>query len=306
MSSKEEISTAVTTTAVASNTVAHSTAAIAGGSGSTTTSYANVLQNLDSKKGTQAPASLATATATAVETKITTAANAAKQETTESTKESQPSVKNMKSWSDEVAALAEDSSPLASIAGEKRAAANADTTAENSSELDDNGEFVPVVSHHRRDRKKARKDKPRDGKNGGGGGNVHANSNQATGNQKSGNNQRRGNGVNGNSGNGGTVAGASTDKEGERKFPPRQRQRGGSPRKSNGANKSQQKDRKEDSPSASAENTNSGNEAKTGDVETQAQASGAINSSGVIANSTQPKKFVAAPPPKVNAWKVSG
>ncbi|XP_061386821.1 la-related protein 1, partial [Musca vetustissima] len=275
MSSKEETSTAA---------VASATTVASGGSGSATgCSYANVLQNVDAKKVVAA----ATPPTPVVEEKSAP--------TNREEKENQPELKANKSWCDDIEP---DTTPAtATVAGEKRAAVNTDTAAENSSEVDDNGDFVPVVSNSRRDRKKARKEKPpRDGRNvsaaAAGGG---------QGGPKSGPRQRGGNGNAG--GN------ANTDKDGERKYPPRQRQRNGSPRKSNGGGPKggPKEPRKDASPSASAENASSGNEAKTGDGETQAQNSNAAGGNAAAGNppAPQPKKFVAAPPPKVNAWKIS-
>lgn len=274
MSSKEETSTAA---------VAPATTAATGGS-ATGFSYANVLQNVDAKK-----AVAAAAPAPVAEDKAVATTN------NRDEKENQPELKTNKSWCDDV----EQEVVLspATVAGEKRAAVNTDTAAENSSEIDDNGDFVPVVSNSRRDRKKARKEKPsRDGRN------VTGNQGQGQGGPKSGPRQRGGNG-----GTGGGAGNANSDKDGERKYPPRQRQRNGSPRKSNGGPKGGQKEpRKDASPSASAENASSGNEAKTGDGETQAQNNAAGGNAAAANPNPQPKKFVAAPPPKVNAWKVSG
>lgn len=282
MSSKEETSTA----AVAAVAPTNAPTTPSGGS-ATGFSYANVLQNVDAKKVSGAAPPVATAPAAAF---VATEASNDKDE-----KEKQHDDKANKSWSDEVDQEAAMSGSV-TAAGEKRAAANTDTAAENSSEVDDNGDFVPVVSNHRRDRKKARKDKPRgEGRNNGGNGQG-----ASGGGQKSGQRQRGGNG------GGGAAIGASDKEGGERKYPPRQRQRNGSPRKTAaGAQKSLPKEQRKDaSPSASAENTSSGNEAKTGDGETQTQIS-AAGTAGANSNPAQPKKFVAAPPPKVNAWKVS-
>lgn len=282
MSSKEETSTA----AVAAVAATTAPTTPPGGGSATGFSYANVLQNVDAKKVAGAAPPVATAPAPFVATE---ACN------DKDEKEKQHDDKANKSWSDEVDQEAALSGSV-TAAGEKRAAANTDTAAENSSEVDDNGDFVPVVSNHRRDRKKARKDKPRgEGRNNGGNGQGVS----GGGGQKSGQRQRGGNGS-------GAAVGASDKEGGERKYPPRQRQRNGSPRKSaGGGQKSLPKEQRKDaSPSASAENTSSGNEAKTGDGETQTQIS-AAGTAGANSNPPQPKKFVAAPPPKVNAWKVS-
>ncbi|XP_017967355.1 la-related protein 1 isoform X3 [Drosophila navojoa] len=272
--------------ATASNAGAVTVAAVGVASAAATTSYANVVQNLDSKK-----AAVATATGPA------TAAAAA----TVDNKENQPNLKSLKSWSEETAAAeaAVDESPLV---GEKRAAAGGDNTAENSSELDDNNDFLPVLSsHHRRDRKKARKEKPtpreyrdRQQPSAGGSGSGPV---QGQG-QKSAAGRR-------------LLGGAEAD---GRKHMARQRvPRGNSPRKNVGApgapstsgsangNGKTQKERKSDtSPSASLEANNSGNEAKAGDTDAQAAASTAASPAA-----PQPKRFIAAPPPKVNAWKIS-
>lgn len=292
MSSKEESSAAVAGAVVTTTATALTSAE---GIGSTAASYANVLQNLESKKSATGILSAA-----GIETKTSTSSDLVKQQGNDN-KENHPSIKAMKSWSDEVAAATEEVVG-SNVAGEKRSAGNADNTAENSSEIDDNGDFLPVVSNHRRDRKKARKDnKPRDGKNVAAS-NNQISPNQASGNQKNAPVQRRGNV---NSANGGTAVGTANDKDGERKFSARHRQRAGSPRKSNSGTKTQQqKERKDTSPVASGDTTNSGNESKTGDAEIQAQSSAAANVA-TTSNSAQPKKFVAAPPPKVNAWKVS-
>ncbi|EDV44228.2 uncharacterized protein Dana_GF16129, isoform D [Drosophila ananassae] len=270
-------------------------AAAPASSGAATTSYANVVQNLDTKKGagTAAVANPST-TASAVDNK-----------------ENQPNLKSFKSWSEETAAAEAAGESLvtgigsvgtATLAGEKRAAASGgDNTAENSSELDDNNDFVPVVSHHRRDRKKARKEKPRDQQPAGGPG------------QKS---QQQSSGRRGGQGQG---QGPPTDlAPGERKQTVRPRaSRNGSPRKLPGAGQGSaanpttaggqkvHKDRKDTSPSASIEaGGSSGNEAKSGDGGDQPGA-GDKAAGGAGAAAPPPKRFIAAPPPKVNAWKIS-
>ncbi|XP_017873101.1 PREDICTED: la-related protein 1 isoform X3 [Drosophila arizonae] len=271
--------------ATASNAGAVTVAAVAAASAAATASYANVVQNLDNKK-----AAVATATATA------TAAAAA----TVDNKENQPNLKTLKSWSEETAA-AEAAVEEPPTVGEKRAAAGGDNTAENSSELDDNNDFLPVLSsHHRRDRKKARKDKPtpreyRDKQQpsagGSGSGPVQGQG------QKSAAGRRLPGGI---------------EADGRKHMARQRMPRGNSPRKNVGApgastsgsanvNGKTQKERKSDtSPSASLEANNSGNEAKAGDTDAQAAASTAASPAA-----PQPKRFIAAPPPKVNAWKIS-
>ncbi|XP_053946265.1 la-related protein 1 isoform X1 [Anastrepha ludens] len=254
-----------------------------------TTSYANVLQNLETKKGA-----------------IDKSGSGDVAVVDSDNKENQPNLKSIKSWSEEAAAAEAAGESLAtttvetnaSLAGEKRAA-NTDAGAENSSEIDDNNDFVPVVSHHRRDRKKPRKEKPTGRERQGG--------NNNNGNEKlpGGGNGVRAGGGNGGGGDGGKskrITGA-VEKEGDKKYTSRARQRGGSPRKggpTGGAPKSP-KDRKDTSPSASVENTSSGNEAKSSDAESPA----ASGNGAAAAPPSQPKKYVAAPPPKVNAWKIS-
>ncbi|XP_030371158.1 la-related protein 1 [Scaptodrosophila lebanonensis] len=269
MSSKEETSTSGAPVAVAV-------------AAATTTSYANVVQNLDSKKSA------------ALQDVVAAVDN----------KENQPNLKTLKSWSEETAAAeAAGETGLSTTVGlplttgEKRAAlGTGDNTAENSSEMDDNNDFVPVISHHRRDRKKARKDKPTPREQ-----RVSA---SGTGQKQQ---QQQLSSKRSVSGAAGTGAGQEL---GERKQNSRQRPaRGGSPRKTaagaqtaggagggSGGGKIQ-RDRKLDaSPSASLEATSSGNEAKSGDGDSQTLSTTAPS---------QPKRFVAAPPPKVNAWKIS-
>ncbi|KAH8277016.1 hypothetical protein KR026_003999 [Drosophila bipectinata] len=258
-----------------------STGAAAPVQGAATTSYANVVQNLDTKKGPAAAAAANPSTTSAVDNK-----------------ENQPNLKSFKSWSEETAAAEAAGESLVgsvgpTLAGEKRAAASGgDNTAENSSELDDNNDFVPVVSHHRRDRKKARKEKPRDQQPAGGPGQKSQ--------QQSG---RRGQG------------GPTDSAPGDRKQTVRPRApRNGSPRKlgaagsaAGGANAAAaggqkvHKDRKDTSPSASIEAGSSGNEAKSGDGDQQTGDKAA----GAAGAAPPPKRFIAAPPPKVNAWKIS-
>lgn len=293
MSTREEISPGGAAANVAASTSATSVSSI--------TSYANVLQNLDSKKSSPSVGSS--------ESKNSTTS------TDQDNKENQPNVKSMKSWSEESATadaiientttceVANEAGP--SAAGEKRAAGiNTDTTAENSSEMDDNADFVPVISHHRRDRKKARKDKIRQGNNNGerSTGTGSGQPQNGGSGQKTGHGQRRGGG--GGGGGGGAVGGPQ-EKDGERKYTARQRQRGSSPGRKgvvgNAAAAKTQKERKDASPSANAENSGSGNEGKCADGDAQTTAAG----TAAAPPSTQPKKFVAAPPPKVNAWKVS-
>ncbi|XP_023035543.2 la-related protein 1 isoform X1 [Drosophila willistoni] len=267
MSSKEETTT---------------TAGPAASSSAATTSYANVVQNLDTKKPRVADAAASAAV---------------------DNKENQPNLKSLKSWSEETAAAeaaaAGDTPTIVNqtLAGEKRSAASGgDNTAENSSELDDNNDFVPVISHHRRDRKKARKDKP------------------ATREQ-----QQPGSGP-GQKSVGGGGGGRRSGQEGRSRAP-----RGGSPRKAaggaagavgaggngnggGGGGKSSKKERKADtSPSASLEATSSGNEGKSADGDSQSAAATAPGAAGATAGAAgqQTKRFVAAPPPKVNAWKIS-
>ncbi|XP_050341337.1 la-related protein 1 isoform X1 [Bactrocera neohumeralis] len=261
------------------------------------TSYANVLQNLEAKKGAIAKSETA-------EVAVADSDN----------KENQPNLKTIKSWSEEAAAAEAATENLSntvveaspSVTGEKRAA-NTDAGAENSSEIDDNTDFVPVVSHHRRDRKKPRKEKPfgRE-RQSGNGNNGNEKLTSGGGGQRSGGGNGNGNG-NGGGGEGGqnkrvgrAGGGGAVDKDGDKKYTSRPRQRGGSPRKgaAGGAPKSP-KERKDTSPSASVENTSSGNEAKSSDETPAAGANGAP------AAPPQPKKYVAAPPPKVNAWKIS-
>ncbi|XP_037891169.1 la-related protein 1 isoform X2 [Glossina fuscipes] len=294
MSAREEISPGGAAANVAASTSATSVSSV--------TSYANVLQNLDSKKSSPSIASS--------ESKNSTTS------TDQDNKENQPNVKSMKSWSEESAtadAIIENTTTCevaneagSSAAGEKRAAGiNTDTTAENSSEMDDNADFVPVISHHRRDRKKARKDKIRQGNNNGerstgtGSGQPQNGGNG----QKTGHGQRRGGG--GGGGGGGGAVGGPQEKDGERKYTARQRQRGSSSGRkgvaANAAAVKTQKERKDASPSANAENPGSGNEGKSADGDAQTTAAG----TAAAPTSTQPKKFVAAPPPKVNAWKIT-
>lgn len=247
------------------------------------TSYANVLQNLEAKKGA----------ITKSETDDVAVADS-------DNKENQPNLKTIKSWSEEAAAVEAATENLpntvveasASVTGEKRAA-NTDAGAENSSEIDDNNDFVPVVSHHRRDRKKPRKEKPfgRE-RQSGNGNNTNEKLTSGGGGQRSGGGNGNGNGGGGEGGKNKRIGGVGTS---------RPRQRAGSPRKgvTGGAPKSP-KERKDTSPSASVENTSSGNEAKSSDAETPA-----TGPNGAPVAPPQPKKYVAAPPPKVNAWKVS-
>ncbi|XP_052858372.1 la-related protein 1 isoform X2 [Drosophila gunungcola] len=276
MSSKEETPSSTGGGAAPVATVATSSSAA-------TTSYANVVQNLDTKKGGN--------NTTAVD----------------NNKENQPNLKSFKSWSEETAAAeaAAVETPLASSSvglaqtGEKRAAASGgDNTAENSSELDDNNDFVPVLSHHRRDRKKARKEKPRDQQP------------QPTGGRGDGQKSQQA---------GGRRVPGSSDSDRKQSVRPRA-PRGGSPRKSAnpgsaagaaGSNAGAaaaaapggpkvHKDRKDTSPSASIEGAgSSGNEAKSGDGDQQSGEKGAAGAA------PPPKRFIAAPPPKVNAWKIS-
>ncbi|KAH8246822.1 hypothetical protein KR032_000850 [Drosophila birchii] len=264
---------------------------------SATTSYANVVQNLDTKKGANTTSNNTTVIAS-------TSASASVDN-----KENQPNLKSFKSWSEETAAAeaaAAGESIASSVslasAGEKRAAASGgDNTAENSSELDDNNDFVPVLSHHRRDRKKARKEKPRDQPQTGGRGDG----------QKSHQAGRR-------------APGSSTDPERKQTVRPRA-SRGGSPRKlgagagsaaggaanagagvgaaaaAGGGGSKAHKDRKDTSPSASIEGAgSSGTETKSGDGDQPAGGE-----KGAAGAAPPPKRFIAAPPPKVNAWKIS-
>ncbi|CAD6995249.1 unnamed protein product [Ceratitis capitata] len=140
MSAKEETSKTSATTA-ATTVVAPSVQTAAAAA---TTSYANVLQNLETKQG-------AIAKGGSEVIAVTDSDN----------KENQPHLKTIKSWSEEAAAAEAANEGLsnvvaveagATVAGEKRSAIT-DAGAENSSEIDDNTDFVPVVSHHRRDRK---------------------------------------------------------------------------------------------------------------------------------------------------------
>uniref|UniRef100_A0A0K8V911 Uncharacterized protein CG14065 n=1 Tax=Bactrocera latifrons TaxID=174628 RepID=A0A0K8V911_BACLA len=261
------------------------------------TSYANVLQNLEAKKGAIAKSETA-------EVAVADSDN----------KENQPNLKTIKSWSEEAAAAEAATENLsntvveasASVTGEKRAA-NTDAGAENSSEIDDNTDFVPVVSHHRRDRKKPRKEKPFGRERQSGNGNNGSDKLiSGGGGQRSGGGNGNGNGGGGGEGGqnkrvGRVVGSGAGDKDGDKKYTSRPRQRGGSPRKgAAGAAPKSPKERKDTSPSASVENTSSGNEAKSSDAETPA-----VGANGAPAAPPQPKKYVAAPPPKVNAWKVS-
>ncbi|XP_070143081.1 la-related protein 1 isoform X3 [Drosophila kikkawai] len=276
MSSKEE---------TPSTGGAAAAAPVATASGSATTSYANVVQNLDTKKAANTTSTTVTAS---------TSASASVDN-----KENQPNLKSFKSWSEETAAAEAAGESIASsvslaLAGEKRAAASGgDNTAENSSELDDNNDFVPVLSHHRRDRKKARKEKPRDQPQTGGRGDGQK-SHQA-----------------------GRRAPGSSDPERKQTVRPRA-SRGGSPRKQGaGAGSAAggaaaagagavaaakvHKDRKDTSPSASIEGAgSSGTETKSGDGDQQA-----AGEKGAAGAAPPPKRFIAAPPPKVNAWKIS-
>ncbi|EDV53337.2 la-related protein 1 isoform X1 [Drosophila erecta] len=246
-------------------------------SGSATTSYANVVQNLDTKKS-------ATSTTSA----------------TVDNKENQPNLKSFKSWSEEAAAAeAAGEAPLVgsvSLAqtGEKRAAASGgDNTAENSSELDDNNDFVPVLSHHRRDRKKARKEKPRDQQPAGGRGDGQK-SQQAGGRRILGTTDTDRKPVRPRAPRGGSPRKSATGAAGAAGS------NAGAVTSAAPAGQRVHKDRKDTSPSASIEGAgSSGNEAKSGDGDQQAGEKGAAGAA------PPPKRFIAAPPPKVNAWKIS-
>ncbi|KAM8706680.1 hypothetical protein ACLKA7_010878 [Drosophila subpalustris] len=263
-------------------------------SASASASYANVVQNLDSKK---AVASVAVAVA-AVDNK-----------------ENQPNLKTLKSWSEETAAAEAAVEDLPNV-GEKRAAAGGDNTAENSSEMDDNNDFLPVLSHHRRDRKKARKDKPTVRE-------YRDKQQQPTGASGPGPGQGQGHGHGQKSTSGRRLAGGS-EADGRKQVVRSRAPRGSSPRKNaasagaaaaaapgggnnNNAGKTH-KERKSDTSPASAnlEATSSGNanEAKPGEADPQAAASTAAAAAGTGV-AAQPKRFIAAPPPKVNAWKIS-
>ncbi|XP_067618314.1 la-related protein 1 [Eurosta solidaginis] len=306
---KEETSKTSATTNTTPTVVAPSgqPAIAATAAAAVTTSYANVLQNLETKKGAIAKLGGAGG-ATVVDVAVAVDSD---------NKENHPNLKTIKSWSEEAAAEAVNenlttivtenitaTSINTNVSGEKRAA-NTDAGAENSSEIDDNNDFVPVISHHRRDRKKPRQDKPfgRERQGHGGMGGNH------------GNEKIFAAGIGGSRGGGdglknkrmvGTIG--THDKDGgDKKYTSRPRQRVGSPRKSGGgaagAPKSP-KDRKDTSPSASVENTSSSNEAKSSDAESPATG-GTATAAGAAPAPPQPKKYIAAPPPKVNAWKIS-
>ncbi|XP_032596526.1 la-related protein 1 isoform X2 [Drosophila grimshawi] len=251
----------------------------------TTTSYANVVQNLDSKKGT---ATGAAAVGAGVD----------------NNKENQPNLKTLKSWSEETAAAeaaAVDDLVVPPNVGEKRAAAGGDNTAENSSELDDNNDFVPVLSHHRnRDRKKARKEKT-----------------TTTTRDKQQQQQTAGGSGTGAGQKPGRRQTAGAEIEGRKQMMRSRAPRGNNNNGNTGNSGKMARERKTDtSPSASLEaaNNSSGNEPKPGDIDAQTAVAAssstatAATATGAAANAAvapQPKRFVAAPPPKVNAWKIS-
>ncbi|XP_055847636.1 la-related protein 1 isoform X2 [Episyrphus balteatus] len=277
MSAKEE-----TSPTTASNVAV---AAAVSPTAPSTTSYANVLQNLEKKVS---PTAATAAAAVAVSGSASLDPD---------NKENQPNLKTLKSWSEECSAEGGTEAPPAAssapnVSGEKRSA-NPDNT-ENSSEVDDNADFVPVTSHGRKDRKIRRREKQRDrpwaGNNNGNNDRPSRNRDNAA--------AAAGGGSKG--GAGAPSHGGKPDDE-RKKFPRRPRDRRPQQPKGDKAAAANQgsvsgtpkepkevvKDRKDSSPSgASANENNSGNEAKTDDQQ-------------------QPKKFVAAPPPKVNAWKIS-
>ncbi|XP_034489208.1 la-related protein 1 isoform X2 [Drosophila innubila] len=287
--------------------------AAAAASVAATASYANVVQNLDSKKAVTSVAASAAAAATAA---VAVAAV--------DNKENQPNLKTLKSWSEETAAAEAAVEDLPNV-GEKRAAAGGDNTAENSSEMDDNNDFLPVLSHHRRDRKKARKEKPtgreyrenRDNRE------NRDRQQQPSGASGSGPGQSQGQGHGQGQGQGqksaaGRRLAGGSEAEGRKQVVRSRAARGNSPRKNpaaannnnnnSNAAKTHKEQRKSDtSPSASLEATSSasgsGSDAKPGDADPQSTAAAAAGAGAGAA--AQPKRFIAAPPPKVNAWKIS-
>lgn len=268
------------------------TAAAAGASPSaSTTSYANVLQNLEAKVSAAAAAPAVAAVA----------ANASPSGAVDpDNKENQPNIKTLKSWSEECSAEGATETPAAAssanVSGEKRSA-NTDNT-ENSSEVDDNTDFVPVTSHGRKDRKIRRREKQRD-RPWAGNNKDNNNSNNGNNGGRSSNKDNATSAAGGSKGAAGNGAPAHEGKADERKKYPR-RPRDRRPQHSKGEKAANQgsvsgtqkepketaKDRKDSSPSGASANENtSGTETKM--------------------TEEQPKKFVAAPPPKVNAWKIS-
>lgn len=204
-------------------------------------------------------------------------------------------LKSLKSWSEEVSVaekptVCEEPQTGCNVTGEKRSA-NGDNTAENSSEVDDNADFVPVISHNRRDRKIRRREKPRDRPGVAGNGDNPVAAGKQSGNVRG---PRRP-----------FVAGnAIGEKEETKRFNARGARVDRSPRKGataplgNAAHTGkQQKHSKEDASVSSGENTNV-NEVKPNE-------SADTPDSGAAVPVPQPKKFIAAPPPKVNAWKIA-
>lgn len=291
MSAKEETSPTAAATAPAPS--------------ASTTSYANVLQNLEAKASATTPAAVAVS------------ASSSSGPMDPDNKENQPNLKTLKSWSEECSGDGVPEVPLTAVnsatnvSGEKRSA-NPDNT-ENSSEVDDNTDFVPVTSHGRKDRKIRRREKQRDRPWAGNNNGNNVNNNNGGGGSRSSNKDNTGSGTGGGGGGGGggskggaAAGGGAANHSGKpdeerKKFPRRPRDRRSQHSKGEKSTnqgsvsgtqkepKEAAKDRKDSSPSGASanENNNSGNEAKTTTEE------------------QQPKKFVAAPPPKVNAWKIS-
>lgn len=147
------------------------------------------------------------------------------------------------------------------VAEKKRSASSTNEPndpTDNSSEVDDNGDFVPVLSHSRKERKIRRKEKQQ----------------QTSAGPKSG---RKG--ATGSSGEGTPVSTGEQSKKSSR------RQRG-----------DRKTPRKEKEPLVNGKdsNTDNGNESSGNASETKTDE-----------QTDKPVKYVAAPPPKVNAWKVS-
>lgn len=131
---------------------------------------------------------------------------------------------------------------------------------DNSSEVDDNGDFVPVLSHSRKERKIRRKEKQQQ---------TSASA----------------------AGKGGRKAAAGSSGEGTPVLTGEQKKK--SSRRQRGDRKSPRKD-KEPLVNGKDSNTDNGNESSGNASETKTEE-----------QAEKPVKYVAAPPPKVNAWKVS-
>lgn len=155
--------------------------------------------------------------------------------------------------------------PSASLISAEKRAAH--DNQDNSSEVDDANDFTPVISHSRKDRKIRRKDRQRDKPNRGPpGSNAASNGKGASA------------GTAPNPSTGGS-AGPNPEKRGNR--PPRQ-----------------SRDRREKA-NAKSQPPNESQQQK--DVQKDASS----DDSGENKSEEAPKKFVAAPPPKVNAWKIT-